>query len=58
METYLRVLLLVALAFTMLDIVYSGRAAAGRSLVYTGIFITLALAFHFGTGVFSERYAE
>ncbi len=58
MDDFIRVLLLVALAFTMLDIVYNGRAAAGRSLVYTGVFITLALVFHFGTGVFSERYAE
>jgi hypothetical protein len=48
MDDFIRVLLLVALVFTMLDIVYNGRAAAGRSLVYTGVFITLALVFHFG----------
>jgi drug/metabolite transporter superfamily protein YnfA len=58
MDSFISGLLIVALVFTMLDIVYSGRAAAGRSLVYTGVFIVLALVFHFGAGVFSEQPAE
>ncbi len=58
MDSFIRGLLIVALVFTMLDIVYSGRARAGRSLVYTGVFIVLALVFHLGAGVFSEQPAE
>lgn len=58
MELFIRVLLGVALAFTLLDIVYGGRGAAGRSLVYTGVFIVLALVFHFGADGFSMRPAE
>ncbi len=54
MDTYIKVLLMLALAFTMLDIVYNGIKYVGRSLVYTGVFIALALIFHFGTTVFSR----
>ncbi len=58
MEVFIRVLLGVALALTLLDIVYNGRRNAGRSLVYTGVFILLALLFHFGRTHFSMRKAE
>ena len=49
---------MLALVFTMLDIVYNGIKYVGRSLVYTGVFIVLALVFHFGMGVFSKQPAE
>lgn len=55
MEGFIRVLLGCALALTVLDIVYNGRSKSGRSIVYTGVFIVLALVFHFGTGVFSRQ---
>ena len=58
MDSFIKGLLIVSLVFTMLDIVYSGRTKAGRSLAYTSVFIVLALVFHFGTGVFSEQPAE
>jgi hypothetical protein len=51
MELFIRVLLGVALAFTLLDIVYNGRTKAGRSLVYAGVFTTLALVFHFTANI-------
>jgi hypothetical protein len=58
MDSFIRGLLIVSLVFTMLDIVYSGRTKAGRSIVYTSVFIVLALVFHFSAGVFSGQPAE
>ena len=58
MTTLIKFLLGVALVLTLLDIVYSGRSKAGRSVIYTSVFIVLALIFHFGMGVFSEQPAE
>ncbi len=58
MNTFIRVLLGLAIVLTLLDIVYNGRAAAGRSLAYTGAFIVLALVVQFGTGVISQRRSE
>lgn len=58
MNTIIRVLLGLVLALTLLDIVYSGRQRAGRSIAYACVFIGLVLVFHFMSPLFSNRRAE
>lgn len=41
-------LIVLALALTMLDIVYNGRKSAGRSLLYTGVFVILVFVSQIG----------
>ena len=48
MDSVIQIMILVAFAFTLLDIVYNGRKSAGRSLIYTAVFVCLALVFKFG----------
>lgn len=51
-------LIILTFALTMLDIVYNGRKSAGRSLMYTGVFVTLVFVFHLGGSVISQSQAE
>jgi hypothetical protein len=58
LSNVIRIMIGIALAFTLLDIVYNGRKSAGRSLMYTGVFVTLVFVFHLGSSVISQSQAE